>query len=128
MQWGAGMGFSLCHTKSHETPPDSIFTLATCPWSIRVRRGMTATISGSISPYNELRVLFHEKGRPESTYIVATPTGRPTNYDFEDAEVVYDPTSDPINLDEIESVELMFAAADASEGEFDICISDISFY
>jgi hypothetical protein len=116
--FGVGMAFDLCQASS--TMPTK-YTISTCPLG-KTLSGLRFKVSGTTIP-SELRVQFHEAGREQSAYVLATP-GANTAL-FKDGKVAYDMTAPMINVANIDSVHFVVPTNEQSAVPFDFCVEQI---
>ena len=58
--WGASIGFGVCETGADEDPPNTAYTLGTCPWTEGLENqiyGIRFQINGNHTPYDIESVL-----------------------------------------------------------------------
>jgi|GEM_PF-1600735 len=119
--YGAAMGIDLCATAMDETPPATKFTLGTCPLGTSIK-GIRFKITGATFP-GEVRVVFTEKGRTESTYVLANEG--PNEALFADGKVIFNPIAPGPNLAAIDSIHFMVASNTAAASPFDFCVEEL---
>ncbi len=122
--WGAGFGMDLCQNDENEVPPFETYNISSCPRDLSAVQGFSMSINGSSE--KEIRVMFGETNRSENTYIIAAPSGGDADYLFSDAEVIYDPSADPIAPQQVQSLQFIIAGDDTEDGYFDFCVSEIT--
>ncbi len=119
--FGAAMGIDLCATGADEVPPSSKFTLSNCPLGTNIK-GVRFKITGTSFPA-EVRVMFVEAGRTESSYVLANEG--PNEALFSDGKVIFDPLAPGANVGKVDSIHFMVATNVTEAAPFDFCIEDL---
>lgn len=127
--WGAGIGFNLClEAGADGTDDDVINTIGTCTSAdLSNLIGFRLTVTGGI-PDTELRVTFAEKGRNESTYIIAKEADidGEVDYLFADATVAYNTAAPEIVVEDISALQFQVSTKVGASVPFDFCIEDVT--
>jgi len=124
VNWGAGVGFNLCAVSETE-----VYTIGTCPNNLSNLTGFRLTIVAAEFPASELRVTMAEEGRNESTFINAEKVatlGQSYDYLFADAVVGYDSGADPINIPNVNALQIQVSSVTSADTPFDFCVEDIT--
>jgi len=120
--WGAFIAFQVCATGPDGDPPDTTYTLGTCPWApdlddqvYGIRFQLTGTLPEGLS------ITFRERDRDWSPQLDVLEEGEVIAL-FEDA---YSWDGEPPNPSNIESIEFRMRGSQSAPGHFDFCISEL---
>jgi endo-1,4-beta-D-glucanase Y len=119
--FGAAMGIDLCATGQDEVPPSTKFTLGSCPLGTNIK-GVRFNVTATSFP-EEVRVMFVEAGRPESTYVLANEG--PNEALFGDGKVIFNPLAPGVDASKVDSIHFMVATNVTAASPFDFCIEDL---
>jgi endoglucanase len=121
--WGAMATLNLCQSSATDDPPNTTYTLGTCPWAEGLGErvvGVRFVVDGTMP--RELRVVFRQQGRDPSPYVSVSGTGTVVAL-FADAAIPGDSSAAPLNPTDIEAVELRAAPSRRTAWPFDFCVS-----
>lgn len=124
---GAIASFDLCRTSATDNPPNTTYTLGTCPTVPDLNKllaGIRFTIKDSATLPRQLRVVFKEKGRDVSPYVVVDTAGSKIAL-FADATVPDDASAPPPRVGNIESIQFYAYPSRGRAVAFDFCISSL---
>jgi hypothetical protein len=132
--YGAVIGFDVCGMPGDMStclswlpepycawPPESKHTVDECSLNLNY---ISFNITG-VLPSTELRVVFKERDREESAYLVVPDTGFFCGT-IADARVEYDPYAPPLNLGQVESIHFQVTTAAVSAQPFSFEIRDLA--
>lgn len=122
--WGAGAGFDLCATGADDAPPETKYTLGSCPFGTRLDEitGVGMTLSGELQ--SEVRITFKEADDSDGPYVSASETG-PVVALFKEAKLAYDPDAPLLNPSNLESIHFKITTKASGPTPFDFCIEDL---
>jgi endo-1,4-beta-D-glucanase Y len=118
MYYGGAMAIALCQTGGAKP---TTYTLGTCPGGSKLT-GIRFQLSGSMIP-SELRVMFNETGRANSTYVLATAGANTAK--FADGQVIYMPGSPPVNPANIDSIHFLVPTNVTAPVPFNFCVDHV---
>jgi endoglucanase len=123
---GATATLDLCRSGASDDPANTVYTLGSCPWAPNLAKslvGVRFTVADNPIMPRELRVVFKEKGRVASTYVVVTGAGQFMAL-FADASVPGDSAAPPLNAAQLESIQLYAFPSRRTESPFSILVSN----
>ena len=132
--YGAMVGFDVCGMPGDmsnclswlppdycDWPPESKHTVDECGLNLN---HISFNMAGLL-PSTELRVVFKERDREESAYLVVPGTGFFCGT-ISDARVEYDANAPPLDLSQVESIHFQVTTAAVSAQPFSFCIRDLA--
>lgn len=124
---GAIASFDLCRTSATDNPPNTTYTLGTCPTVPNLSKllaGVRFTIKDTATLPRQLRVVFKEKGRDVSAYVLVDTAGSKIAL-FADATVPEDSSAPPLRVGNIEAIQFYAYPSRGRAVPFDFCISNL---
>jgi endoglucanase len=125
--WGTKATLGLCQSSATDLPPDTTYTLGTCPWApglaeqvVGVRLTIDVPTDGSLP--RELRVVFRQQGRNPSPYVTVPGAGTVVAL-FADAMLPNDST--PVDPGAVDAIELYEASSRLKLWPFDFCVTSL---
>ena len=101
--------------------------MSKCPWVSGLDKsfsGVRFTVANGPTMPRELRVVFKEKNRETSAYVVVTGAGQVTAL-AADAIVALEPTAPAVKVSDLESIPIYAYPSRRAEYPFNVCISNI---
>lgn len=129
--YGAGMGFDVCATGATDTPPETKYTLSTCPYNsdlVNQVTGVQVDFTGTVDAGTDyLRIQFNEGTSVQSTYVNAEVFPGTVTALFADAQVFWGPAEKPEGClpANIQAVQFQIPTNSTAGVSWDFCVTDV---